>query len=1327
MIDRIFGFFKKKPGFSILLIILSWITIVNIKPDFYLMGWDNYSSYFNLPTNIFRTFFATWREYRGLGVPSDSESTDLFRQLFFLLLTPFFKNNLLDQIFILFSFNFGVVLVYLLSKQIFRSIFNDNENKLDLLGTLAGIFYIFNLNTLATFYFPMIMYINRFYAVPLVFYYFLNLIKGKLSFKKKLFLSILVVFSSGAYMTATVFITVIIALFIFLIVQTMNLKKTFFYILLFFLLNTFWLLPFINYAVNKSQIVYQAPTFIEANEIQLNKPQSFYSFFKQIILYPNFFDSKVTSFNGKLSSSIHPLGNYFYKFPYNFLLLIFPLFYLAGSFYLVYKKNKKLLWIPILIFLYLFLSFKAFSFLGFLYIYLEKTIPFFSSLFRFGDTKFHYFINFAGSFSAGFILVKLIEKFNKRTFFLLLTFLFIGYRIVFSTYFNGHFVGFFDFNKLPNAYFEIAKIINDDKENFRVLHLPFNQNRYWRSYNWGYLGSSFFHFLINKPLIEKTFEPGSQENANLNQEIYEKITKKKTKDLYYLLKKTGVKYIIFDETISSSIATKGIGFWGKYNYFESKEVIEDLEKKKLIFKIVSKNINIFEYLELYEKVFPLESEDIDSILKRKEYKIILYKLKDYDPKIRLVKNYRFTDFKRLNINFDSKFDTLETNNIFIFEIKPFIRKDVVFKIKNNRIEADFDNFNFQPNRNYLAGFDEIDIFQQLNLEIYAKIEDNYLYFNFYINYHPEIIVNNQILSHRFRIKEIKVPLEKVSDALSKFEELKNYLSNWQKALTYEKVSGLRIKIGDTIIPVSPYLTNQEVYIGSLVVDNQELNIEVLKEDSVLPVDINELKLTDNPNCFGDKLTNYQYKVDYKHNYFNLESQNGSTCFMIPIDQGLKYIEIKMVYSSNSENLESFYLRDNKTSKPNLQFFIKKLKKPNYLYTCIKDRNVDSCFNSHRMINLKSSDSILIPTEREINAYEPILFFALKNLGYQRQNLIIKNLLVKKFKSILEDSLLLEFDNKNFYFSVKENSKLKIGFYLPLNYYSFYQSKKDGFNLTNGLCYKSNSYRTFRYNEYLVSYFENCDNNFFQTLNFNSNNSYIWSIEYNLASGKFPRFNMGDSFNNYIDQILSLYQGYPDIKNFKEFQNPEFFFDNKKKIEKKIKNLSLKTTSIILFPNEAFEDRKDKNFMIAHDSENEGLAFYNNFNVVQIPNSWVNFYINLENNYFSINNRIALNFIRILPSLWKINLKTDSNKQIILFNEGFDKQWGIYDGFWGLLLGKEAGFHYKCNGYANCFEIIPFSSSYYIFYWPEKLNILGWGITLSVLLFLLKFRNEFKTF
>jgi hypothetical protein len=169
MIKRIVDFIKKKPGLSILLLILSVITVANIKPDFYLMGWDNYSSYFNLKTNIFRTSFATWREYRGLGVPSDAEVTDIFRQVFYWFAHFLLPEQLLDQVYYMIALWVGVLSMYGLIKILFSK-----EKNIDLFATIASLFYLFNLNTLSVFYSPIIPFTNRFYSLPLLIYFFLR-------------------------------------------------------------------------------------------------------------------------------------------------------------------------------------------------------------------------------------------------------------------------------------------------------------------------------------------------------------------------------------------------------------------------------------------------------------------------------------------------------------------------------------------------------------------------------------------------------------------------------------------------------------------------------------------------------------------------------------------------------------------------------------------------------------------------------------------------------------------------------------------------------------------------------------------------------------------------------------------------------------------------------------------------------------------------------------------------------------------------------------------------------------------------------------------------
>lgn len=73
----------------------------------------------------------------------------------------------------------------------------------------------------------------------------------------------------------------------------------------------------------------------------------------------------------------------------------------------------------------------------------------------------------------------------------------------------------------------------------------------------------------------------------------------------------------------------------------------------------------------------------------------------------------------------------------------------------------------------------------------------------------------------------------------------------------------------------------------------------------------------------------------------------------------------------------------------------------------------------------------------------------------------------------------------------------------------------------------------------------------------------------------------------------------------------------------------------------------------------------------------------------------------------------------MFNEGFDKQWRLYEGIWNLFIGKEKAKSLRCDGYVNCFEFKPKEGVYYIFYTPERLSFLGWGTTALAVFLLAK--------
>ena len=150
-----------------------------------------------------------------------------------------------------------------------------------------------------------------------------------------------------------------------------------------------------------------------------------------------------------------------------------------------------------------------------------------------------------------------------------------------------------------------------------------------------------------------------------------------------------------------------------------------------------------------------------------------------------------------------------------------------------------------------------------------------------------------------------------------------------------------------------------------------------------------------------------------------------------------------------------------------------------------------------------------------------------------------------YQTVIQDVILLAgYGDRTYTITPEKDAPLVLRFPAPLNNTSFYQGAKDGFLLSNAPCTKPASYRTFKkLGDTLLSYFNNCDNSLSTSLDFNSENMYLWLVDYRLDSGKFPRFTLGDGFFSYKNEYFSQSQGYPNIPGFKEFQYPETLFSN----------------------------------------------------------------------------------------------------------------------------------------------------------------------------------------
>ena len=225
--------------------------------------------------------------------------------------------------------------------------------------------------------------------------------------------------------------------------------------------------------------------------------------------------------------------------------------------------------------------------------------------------------------------------------------------------------------------------------------------------------------------------------------------------------------------------------------------------------------------------------------------------------------------------------------------------------------------------------------------------------------------------------------------------------------------------------------------------------------------------------------------------------------------------------------------------------------------------------------------------------------------------------------------------------------------------------------------------------------------------------------------------MQDEYLQYVNERISLHQGYPNIPEFKKLSEPEFL-TSADEIRKAFQDTVFKQAYTYIYPRFDYEDKKDKSFFIKQFTENEGLFTVGNMNIVEMPNSWATLRLQPFDSKTIYDMPGEFAYKQIIPSLWKIAFvgQEESDKKILLkFNEGYDSQWGVYDGLVNVLFGKSMTKSIRCDGFANCFEINNKlnSSNLYIFYWPERLSAIGWGITFATIVFFtLRLRKKWAT-
>lgn len=1250
--------------------IITWIGITNFHSVQYLIGWDNFSAHLAPLTNIFRTIFATWRAYRGLGSSSDSEVTDITRQIFYIIFS-FLPTKSLDQIYVFLTLLVGTIGVYHLINTISEST-AINKPKDKLASLVATIIYFFSSNTIGTYFFPMPMYTARFAFFPWAISTFIKYLQFP-TFKGLLVFAIVAFLTSASYLTATVSITLFIILAIIALTKLRQIKSSLLLFFVFFLVNSYWLYPFLNYTIHKSSHIPLSSVFTLVNENQLNESPSHFEWKYILTLFPSFLHiDSASNIEDGTPTSLHPYNNLLNPNDTNNRpLFILTVLGILGSLPAIISKSRA--WarfVPILIIVCLFMLRKEYTPLGQFYDLLGDKIPYFKILFRFGDSKFNYLLALASSLGIGFGISWLRSRSASKIYHnaILLPFLLIAaYSILhFFPTIKSSLVSDLVYTDIPQPYFEIASAINRDPDHSRVLHLPVDKLSYFKSHSWGYFGSTFMAFLLEHPLLDRAFAPASPANDAVDLQIMkisqnfhnlkeESAIIERLNQLEKVLNITNTKYIIHDQTVSIDNIEDNLKLWGEFSPEDYAALISAAAKSGVI-----KVVNEYEV-------------DVSSL----NSKITLYQKTTPNLTTQTLSNINplsiFQD-QALQVTLDSNEYYYQQNTTDTYY--PFLQTSRSFTNVDNTLTAKLP-INFESG---IIQTEDLDNTTH-NYQIYLSKDETdiaitiiQLPYPFNNDYQPESTT-------------ISIPLSDISSYLNNSRPLTNFSTDWH-TLPYETISDLRLVINNIVLPLPHTIQANPQYLATVTTQSPPFNLELLGKDKVLDLDINDLQYTQNPNCFNDSIPDYQHSLNIMNSELSISTTNGTTCLaqsLPTIDDG-SYFELEFTTDLKNSNTKAV----------------------NYFTACLLNES-NECSNNHNTFN-QTVKSLTVAPSVLPSTPSTALLISLPTIGNQTSTLSLSPISMTYYKSLSQYEINI---NPNYPPTNLNTAVDQIVLPKSLSAGSYYFNQSiDALRTYNEPCKDDNAYRTTELGSTnsTIAIMENCSSGLYIPLPFDPSHFYLWNTSYKLKSGKYPTFLLASSTNSYIQSFLSWNQGYPNTKNLPDFTQ----------------------TSIFSYSQPGLYETTPRLFTLSQNGENKGVFEINNFNIMELPTAWQNLSISQNSSITNFAKYVSVKEEKsILPSLWKISLQGDVQIKLptfLHFSQAYDSQWVLYKTNSPILallgFGKVAASHVTVNGLTNgwIIENTDVTGDYYALYTPERLAIAGWFATLLTLLFLI-FHNR----
>lgn len=530
------------PGLIVLISL--FLVARNYVPHTWLSGWDNLMPELNIFANLKRAFFAAWQQYQGLGLNGGmGHATEIIRLLFLLPFTFILPTSFIRYFFHFLMIIIGPLGIYFASKKVFHI-------KPEF-AFCSSLFYLLSFGSVQNFWVPFEPFSAFFGFFPWLILSLIQVIENP-SRKNLIILGIINLLASPSFYVPTVFIVYLLCIGSILFWHTILHFKTRFksnlkILTIIFLVNAFWLLPFLHFVKNDSSNPQLAIGNLMASEETVQRNQFRGNISDFLLLRGYYYDLQDSEINNVMGvwqkHFTTPL-----TLPVGYFISIFVL---IGLIYLI--KNHKsniathlsLFSIFIICAIALLSNTPVFSFIN----EIIRSLPLIDQVFRSPFTKFITPAIFIFAILIGYGL-ELVDQFFIHKFKYVLIGIFSISLVYFSwPSFNGNYIYPQMKQHIPQEYFDMISYFKTQPKDGRIINLPSGNFWGWTSYRFGMHGSGFIWYGIEQPILDRAFDVWNLKNEQYYWELTFALQKQDPVLLQNIIEKYNISYLIFDNNV----------------------------------------------------------------------------------------------------------------------------------------------------------------------------------------------------------------------------------------------------------------------------------------------------------------------------------------------------------------------------------------------------------------------------------------------------------------------------------------------------------------------------------------------------------------------------------------------------------------------------------------------------------------------------------------------------------------------------------------------------------------------------------------------------------